>query len=688
MLGINFIGLSYLLVYVGAVSILFLFILMLINVRISELVSDTSNSIPLAIIIGILFNYVVYEILPYSIVAFNSYTVNLNNSLKDLLSNSYSSDYIKKVFNFANDSSDIAFVTSKIWDGNLAETSHITNIGNIMYTSYSIWLIITSVILLLAMIGAIVITIKQKKDDTYKKDSEYLIDKNIKDVTLNSHNKSIKSILFNKRSFHTKSSCRNSLDTSSDSGNDITISDKKWWLVLDKPMQNSQNIATKHIRSGEAITANIINRILSIYNLHVTDEALKALVNTPKLKFNNLNKSLYKDSSFIEKLGKMNGKEVAGVYIFTHKETGDKYVGSSVQLATRLQRYLSGTYKEYGKFLPLLSKEGLDKFSLEVMPIYSVMVLKPELILEQYYLLDPSFNLNVSRVANVPGFKSKEIFMYNKDKTTLIYHSDSIKDFYVKFGIWHAVIVNNIETGSYYLGKYVFSSVPILTAEEGKYSEEEVKGMLTEDRLVTTLFMYNKDKSILYFSGLKSEFAQLGIHTWNLNVSKYINTGSLYLDKYILTTAEVLTANPSGMSVSEIMEMLNKDKENLNVISGKGKKVVLLDVKDNKTLSFKSLSACAEYFRGLGLKTTGNTLKSRLDSGIEYNGYIVKWDEDQTSVHNRAKYISITNQETGLTHTYSSLRDAERNTKIWRETIKKYANTNEPYNGLIISFVE
>ena len=45
-LGLNFIGLSYLLVYVGAVSILFLFILMLINVRISELLSNTSNSIP------------------------------------------------------------------------------------------------------------------------------------------------------------------------------------------------------------------------------------------------------------------------------------------------------------------------------------------------------------------------------------------------------------------------------------------------------------------------------------------------------------------------------------------------------------------------------------------------------------------------------------------------------------------
>ena len=58
MLGINFIGLSYLLVYVGAVSILFLFILMLINIRISELVTNNSNSIPLAIMIGIFFNVI------------------------------------------------------------------------------------------------------------------------------------------------------------------------------------------------------------------------------------------------------------------------------------------------------------------------------------------------------------------------------------------------------------------------------------------------------------------------------------------------------------------------------------------------------------------------------------------------------------------------------------------------------
>lgn len=163
-LGLNFIGLSYLLVYVGAVSILFLFILMLINVRISELLSNTSNSIPLAIFITIAFNYPLYQILPYSVASFNSYTVDLNNTLNDIWYNNYS-DSLNKFFKLNGaelDNGEISFVTSKIWDGNLAETSHISGIGNIMYTSYSIWLILTSIILLLAMVGAIVITIKQK----------------------------------------------------------------------------------------------------------------------------------------------------------------------------------------------------------------------------------------------------------------------------------------------------------------------------------------------------------------------------------------------------------------------------------------------------------------------------------------------------------------------------------------------
>lgn len=159
-LGLNFIGISYLLVYVGAVSILFLFILMLINVRVSELLSSTNNTIPLAIIISILFYTPIYEILPYSIAAYTSYTENLNTTFNDILYNN--TNYFNNVFKFLNDNNEISFVTSKLWDGNLAETTHISSLGNIMYTNYSIWLIITSIILLLAMTGAIVITIKQK----------------------------------------------------------------------------------------------------------------------------------------------------------------------------------------------------------------------------------------------------------------------------------------------------------------------------------------------------------------------------------------------------------------------------------------------------------------------------------------------------------------------------------------------
>jgi len=157
-LGLNFIGLSYLLVYVGAVSILFLFILMLINVRISELLSDTNNSIPLAILLGISFYYPLSKILPYSIANINNYSFNLN-TLNNII---YNNEYLNNIFNSDKENGIISFVTSQNWDGNLTESTHITSIGNIMYTSYSIWLILTSLILLLAMIGAIVITIKQK----------------------------------------------------------------------------------------------------------------------------------------------------------------------------------------------------------------------------------------------------------------------------------------------------------------------------------------------------------------------------------------------------------------------------------------------------------------------------------------------------------------------------------------------
>jgi NADH-ubiquinone oxidoreductase chain 6 len=111
LLGLSFIGLSYLIVYIGAVSILFLFILMLINIRISELQSNTSNSIPLSIIIAILFNYSIFQLLPYDIAILNNFNGYFNNILYNVNLNKHSNTYLNTI---NTDTKDIVFVTSKL----------------------------------------------------------------------------------------------------------------------------------------------------------------------------------------------------------------------------------------------------------------------------------------------------------------------------------------------------------------------------------------------------------------------------------------------------------------------------------------------------------------------------------------------------------------------------------------------
>ena len=132
-IGMDFIGISYLLVYVGAISMLFLFILMLINIRISELLSDTKNSILLLLLIVLLFSVTFIDMVP--------------SQYADLF----------------NSNSEIIFIsTSNCWEDGLAAVNNIVSLGYVMYTNYSILLILVSSILLVAMVGAIIITIKPK----------------------------------------------------------------------------------------------------------------------------------------------------------------------------------------------------------------------------------------------------------------------------------------------------------------------------------------------------------------------------------------------------------------------------------------------------------------------------------------------------------------------------------------------
>lgn len=162
-IGYHFLGLAYILVYVGAVSILFLFILMLINIRVSELFTDTDNDLPLAISTIIFFYYIIGQVLPVNDLYLFIFKLLLCNDYIDnlVLQNLYGILYTQNG-SISSEFQVINYASSKDWDNTLIEPTHIASIGNIMYTSYSIWLIVTSIILLLGMVGAIMITIKQK----------------------------------------------------------------------------------------------------------------------------------------------------------------------------------------------------------------------------------------------------------------------------------------------------------------------------------------------------------------------------------------------------------------------------------------------------------------------------------------------------------------------------------------------
>jgi len=55
LIGINFVGISYIVIYVGAIAVLFLFVIMMINIKLTDIL-ETGNqytkNLPLAIAIG------------------------------------------------------------------------------------------------------------------------------------------------------------------------------------------------------------------------------------------------------------------------------------------------------------------------------------------------------------------------------------------------------------------------------------------------------------------------------------------------------------------------------------------------------------------------------------------------------------------------------------------------------------
>jgi NADH-ubiquinone oxidoreductase chain 6 len=171
LIGINFIGISYIVIYVGAIAVLFLFVIMMINIKLTDILDTGYNytkNLPLAILIVTLFIFIIFQTLPFS---FNNITLPFNFSPSfSILPYSFHSlwtmeggeDYnliSNQVLNFSNLTTLINRSQSDIL---LTQFEQIQVLGHNLYTYGAILLIELSIILLLAMLSTIIISKNNK----------------------------------------------------------------------------------------------------------------------------------------------------------------------------------------------------------------------------------------------------------------------------------------------------------------------------------------------------------------------------------------------------------------------------------------------------------------------------------------------------------------------------------------------
>ena len=155
LMGIGFIGLSYIIIYIGAITVLFLFIIMMINIRLVDLLEigkEYTKNFPLAILIWTIFIYEIYNVLFFtsnnvSILNLPVEILNYFNILLGISSHSLDNTLVNNLIDFSINSINLDF--------NLNQFLQIGVLGQALYTYGTIWLLLSSIILLLAMISAI-----------------------------------------------------------------------------------------------------------------------------------------------------------------------------------------------------------------------------------------------------------------------------------------------------------------------------------------------------------------------------------------------------------------------------------------------------------------------------------------------------------------------------------------------------
>lgn len=150
-LGIGFVGISYIIVYVGAITVLFLFVIMMINIRlldILEIGSEYTKNLPLAFLVGTLFVYEILSVIPFTLnnIAALNFPLDILNFVNEIfLSNVYLSWHTLPFI----------YLTFYFPDFFISEFSQMAVLGQGLYTYGAMWLLLSSIILLLSMVSAI-----------------------------------------------------------------------------------------------------------------------------------------------------------------------------------------------------------------------------------------------------------------------------------------------------------------------------------------------------------------------------------------------------------------------------------------------------------------------------------------------------------------------------------------------------
>lgn len=157
LIGINFVGISYIVIYVGAIAVLFLFVIMMINIKLTDILetgTQYTKNLPLAIAIGSLFIFIIFQIIPNNnnnvpaLQVLLDFCTYFNSILSD--SNIVSINLINSIVN--------NYFFSSLSDVIITEFTQIEVLGHSLYTYGAVLLIVLSVILLLAMYSTIIIS--------------------------------------------------------------------------------------------------------------------------------------------------------------------------------------------------------------------------------------------------------------------------------------------------------------------------------------------------------------------------------------------------------------------------------------------------------------------------------------------------------------------------------------------------